>query len=178
MPAGAPVMRQSADQLSERATTNGAVAPKIFTWYRAGEISWNDIAGAARELGRFAAVGAMRVLKYVSETPSALSEIARVAEPGAPVVFDAANGRSLARFGYVGSPMGFVTPTSIRRLAAGQGLTVDAVHDGPRLPHAVLARAASPLASQFTDAVERTLACMLGPGRGARSLIVEARRAG
>ena len=127
--------------------------------------------------GRFAAVVAMRVLKYVIDTPSALSEVARVAEPGAPVVFDAANGRSLARFGYVGSPMGFVTPTSILRLAAEQGLTVDAVHDGPRLPHAVLARASSPLASHFTDAVERGLGCVLGSGRGARSLIVEASRA-
>ena len=128
--------------------------------------------------GRFAAVVAMRVLKYVADTPFALSEIARVAEPGSPVVFDAANGRSLARFGYVGSTMGFVTPISIRRLAADSGLPVVTVHDGPRLPHVVLARASSPLASQFADAVERGLACALRSGRGARSLIVEARRAG
>ena len=128
--------------------------------------------------GRFAAVVAMRVLKYVADTPSALSEIARIAEPGAPVVFDAANGRSLARLGYVGSPIGYVTPASIRRLAADQGLSVTAVHDGPRLPHAVLACASSPRASRFTAAVERGLGCVLGPTRGARSLIVDARRAG
>lgn len=73
-----------------------------------GVADWPSHFGAMGT-GHLAAVVAMRVLKYVSDTPSALSEIARVAEPGAPVVFDAANGRSLARFGYVGPPMGFVT---------------------------------------------------------------------
>ena len=126
----------------------------------------------------FAAVVAIRVVKYVTDTTAALRELARVVEPRGAVVFDVANGRSLARLGYRGSPMGFVNPSTMRDAAASAGLIVRGAHDGPRLPHVVIARAVSVRADRVVERAERCLSRVLGPGRGARSIIVEATRRG
>ncbi len=127
----------------------------------------------------FDAVVAMRVVKYVRDTDAALGELARVARPGAPVVFDLANPVSLARWGYGRSPMGFVRPARVPSLCAAAGLVPEGVLEGPRLPHAVLARARHPLAARATRAVERTLSRLTGAGRGrlSRSVVVATTRA-
>jgi SAM-dependent methyltransferase len=127
----------------------------------------------------FDAVVAMRVVKYVPATADALREMTRVVRPGGRMLFDVANRASFARFGYADSPMGFVTPGSIRRIAVEGGLEILATHDGFRLPHAVVGRATSPLAGRVVETVERGLAAVAGrgSGRGARSIIIEARRA-
>jgi SAM-dependent methyltransferase len=124
----------------------------------------------------FDAVVAMRVVKYVPETADALAEMVRVARPGGAVLFDVANRSSVARFGYADSPMGFVTPTSLRTIAASVGLEMKATHDGFRLPHAVVGRAQSRLAGRLVLQIEHALARLTGPAVGARSIIVEAAR--
>lgn len=126
--------------------------------------------------GEFAAVVALRVVKYVPDLAAALGELSRVAAAGAPVVFDVANANSLARFGYHGSPMGFTTMPLLRAQSFAAGLDLRAMHDGPRLPHAIVARARSEAADAMIAAIERRLARVLGPGRGARSIIVSAQR--
>ena len=126
----------------------------------------------------FDAVVAMRVLKYVPRTGAAIREMTRVVKVGGSVVFDVANRRSLARFGYADSPMGFVTPESILQIANTAGLEIRSSHDGFRLPHAVVGRAESPLMARGVGLIESGLARLAGPGtgRGARSIIFEARR--
>ncbi len=124
----------------------------------------------------FAAIVAMRVVKYVPETADALSEMIRVVEPQGSVVFDVANRQSFARFGYADSPMGFVTPRSLREIASGVGLAIDRTHDGFRLPHAIVGRPRSAFAGQAIAVVERGLGRIIGRERGARSIIIEAHR--
>lgn len=128
------------------------------------------------ESGSFAAVVAMRVVKYVPETADALREMVRVAEPRGPVLFDVANRDSFARFGYADSPMGFVTPKSLRETARDVGLILDATHDGFRLPHAVVGRPKSAFAGRTITVIERGLQRLVGRERGARSIIIESRR--
>jgi SAM-dependent methyltransferase len=129
--------------------------------------------------GEFDAVVAMRVLKYVSDTAAAVGEIGRVVKRGGAVTFDVANRDSLARFGYADSPMGFVTPKSLRAVANAAGLGIIATHDGFRLPHAIVRRASSLKAANAVRLAERGLAEIAGrnSGRGARSIIVETKRA-
>ncbi len=124
--------------------------------------------------GTFDAVVAMRVVKYVRDPQAAACELARVARPGAPVVFDLANPRSVARFGYGRSPMGFVAPARIPALCDDAGLRTVATAEGPRLPHALVGRARSPWAAGAVHAVERVLAGTVGRGSGrlARSVVV------
>ena len=124
----------------------------------------------------FDAVIAMRVVKYVTDTPAAIAEMARVVRPGGHVVFDVPNGRSLARLGYHRDTIGFVTPSSLRRACADTGLRVTAVHGGPRLPHPVLVHAKSEMAGAMVNSVERLATSLLGSETGARALVVEAIR--
>jgi SAM-dependent methyltransferase len=124
----------------------------------------------------FDAVIAMRVVKYVSDTPAAIAEISRVAKPGGKVVFDVPNGQSLARLGYRRDTIGFVTPASLRRACADAGLRVNAIHGGPRLPHPVLVHAKSQAAGSLVNSVERFATTLLGTETGARALVVEAVR--
>ncbi len=142
---------------------------------------------ASRTLGRlgeplqfddqsFDAVIAMRVVKYVTDTASAIREMSRVARVGATLVFDVPNGQSLARLGYHRDTIGFVTPKTLRQACADAGLRVTKIHGGPRLPHPVLVRATSPFAGQVVDVVERSLTTVLGHETGTRALIVEAVR--
>ena len=126
------------------------------------------------EAGSFAAVVAMRVVKYVPQTADALTEMVRVVEPQGCVVFDVANQHSFARFGYADSPMGFVTPKSLRQTADQVGLVIDDTQDGFRLPHAIVGRSQSAAAGQCVNVVERGLARVMGRERGARSIIVRA----
>jgi SAM-dependent methyltransferase len=146
--------------------------------------------GATRVLGRlgealpfpdaaFDAVVAVRVLKYVPAVAEAIRELARVAAPGAPVVFDLANSRSVARLGYGRSPMGFVRPDEIAGLVNGAGLAQVGRVDGLRLPHALVSRARGPVAARAGHGVESFLAHLFGPGtgRGARSIAMATVRA-
>lgn len=125
----------------------------------------------------FDAVVAMRVIKYVHNTGAALAELARVAAPGAKVVFDLCNSRSLARVGYPGGTIGFVTPSAATRLATAAGLIVVAVHAGPRLPHPAYQRATGDLAAMGVGAVEGALRLLARGTVGARSLVLETVRA-
>jgi SAM-dependent methyltransferase len=145
------------------------------------------IPDASRTLGRlgeplqfddqsFDAVIAMRVVKYVTDTASAIREMTRVARVGASLIFDVPNGQSLARLGYHQDTIGFVTPKTLRLACVDAGLRVTAIHGGPRLPHPVLVRAKSPFAGQVVDRVERGLTAVLGQEIGTRALIVEAVR--
>ena len=127
--------------------------------------------------GEFDAVVAMRVVKYVTNTEEAISELIRVVRPGSAVVFDVANGRSLARFGYTGSPIGFVTPASLRTLTSRVGLDVHATYDGPRLPHVLIGRAKSRATGLVVAKIEQGFSRILGAGHGARSIVVTATRA-
>ncbi len=130
------------------------------------------------EAERFAAVVAMRVVKYVPDTVRALTEMVRVAQSDAPVVFDVANRNSLARFGYTDSSMGFVTPGSLPRIVDDAGLRVSKLHDGFRLPNPVVARATTDAAARAVAIAEGGLARVFGKGTGrvARSIIVESTR--
>lgn len=127
--------------------------------------------------GQFDAVLAMRVVKYVADTGAALREMVRVVRPSGRVVFDVANRRSLARFGYGRSVVGMVTRASLRTHASEVGLLIDEVHAGPRLPHPALAHARSARAARVAGVTERALGALLGPECGTRSLVVVARRA-
>lgn len=129
--------------------------------------------------GTFDAVVAMRVVKYVPETEVALREIARVVKPGGSMAFDVANKNSFARFGYADSPMGFVTPRSIRSIAGSCGIEILRTHDGFRLPHTVVCRAKTERSVRAVGVTEQALAAIARPGsgRGARSIIIEASRA-
>ena len=124
----------------------------------------------------FDALVAMRVVKYVADTGAALRQMARVVAPGGRLVFDVANRRSLARFGYGGSAMGMVTSRSLRVMASAAGLAIEEIHDGPRLPHPVLVRAGTPRSAALAAGVERNLSRVLGCEVGSRSLIVVAAR--
>jgi SAM-dependent methyltransferase len=151
------------------------------------DVVGSRIPNASRTLGRlgeplpfddqsFDAVIAMRVVKYVADTASAIREMTRVARIGANLVFDVPNGQSLARLGYHQDTIGFVTPKSLRVACADAGLRVVAIHGAPRLPHPLLVRATSKPAGRAVAMVERTLTALLGQEIGSRALIVEAVR--
>jgi SAM-dependent methyltransferase len=128
------------------------------------------------EAASFDAIIAMRVVKYVPDTQAALTELARILAPGGSLLFDLANGRSLARFGYPSASVSFVTPGSIRPLLQSAGLLPVATYAGPRLPHPVYRHLCGARGAGAVAAVERALDALLMPGAGARNLIVHAVR--
>lgn len=125
----------------------------------------------------FEAVIAMRVVKYVPDTAGALGELARVLAPGGSLVFDLANGRSVARFGYPAETITFVSPRALRSLLDQVGLLPVGLYAGPRLPHPLYRRGQGPKSARGLEVVERALDALLTPGTGARNLIVHAVRA-
>jgi SAM-dependent methyltransferase len=124
----------------------------------------------------FEAVIAMRVVKYVPDTEAALAEIARVVAPGGSVVFDLANGRSLARFGYPSGSVSFVSPRAVRPLLERVGLLPVAIFAGPRLPHHVYRHLAGARGARAVELAERALDALLPPGSGARNVVIHAVR--
>ncbi|MGD9749960.1 MAG: class I SAM-dependent methyltransferase [Acidimicrobiia bacterium] len=128
------------------------------------------------ENAAFDAVIAMRVVKYVPDAQAALAELARVLAPGGSLLFDLANGRSLARFGYPGGTISFVSPRAVAPLLRSVGLLPVGTYAGPRLPHPVYRRARGTRSATALASVERALDAVLLPGTGARNLIVHAVR--
>ncbi|WP_291990760.1 class I SAM-dependent methyltransferase [Luteitalea sp.] len=128
------------------------------------------------ETAAFDAIIAMRVVKYVPDTGAALAELARVLAPGGSLLFDLANGRSLARFGYPSDSVSFVSPSSVGPLLRSVGLLPVATFAGPRLPHPVYRRLSGRRGAGMLAATERALDALLLPGAGARNLIVHAVR--
>jgi SAM-dependent methyltransferase len=125
---------------------------------------------------QFDGLVAMRVIKYVLDTEAALAELARVVAPGGTIVFDLCNGRSLARLGYPGGSIGFISPASIPDLLRHAGLIPVVVQPGPRLPHPLYQRARSSAAANVLARLERAADRFLPGGAGARSIVVHAVR--
>ncbi len=119
---------------------------------------------------------AMRVVKYVLDTESALAELSRVVAPGGTLVFDLCNRRSLARFGYKAQTVGFVTPQTLRPMLRRVGLVPVRIEAGPRLPHPLYQRARGNAVATGVAGVERVLDTVLPDGLGARSVVVHAVR--
>ncbi|MDY7102481.1 MAG: class I SAM-dependent methyltransferase [Actinomycetota bacterium] len=124
----------------------------------------------------FDAVVAMRVVKYVADIEGAIAELARVVAPGGSVVFDLANGRSLARFGYPRNSVSFATPAAVPELLERAGLHAVATIPGPRLPHPLYRRFRGPESARALARAERLLASVLDRETAARSLLVHAVR--
>lgn len=124
----------------------------------------------------FDAIVAMRVVKYVADIEGALAELARVVAPGGSVLFDLANGRSLARFGYPRHSVSFVTPGAVPELLARVGLHPVTTLPGPRLPHPLYRRLRSARAARAAAHAEHALGRVLGRETAARSLVVHAVR--
>lgn len=91
----------------------------------------------AADTGAFQLVTSLRVIKYVAQWQSAISEMARIAEPGGVVCFDLLNNRSLARFGYPNGLVHGVTFQDARDAIEAAGLTIVDVHNGVHLPDPV-----------------------------------------
>jgi ubiquinone/menaquinone biosynthesis C-methylase UbiE len=123
----------------------------------------------------FDAVVSMRVLKYVADIDVAMDEFARVLRPGGLAVFEFANARSLARFGYRGAPIHFVTVAEADALLRTAGFRVIGRVAGTRLPHPLWQRARSPRVTRMSATLDRTVGTMVGGDRTAafaRSIIL------
>lgn len=156
-------------------------APEMLAVVRERHPSVRTVEGTLGEpmpfgTASFEAVIAMRVVKYVPDTEAALAELARVLAPGGSLLFDLANGRSLARFGYPADSISFVSPTAVATLLRRVGLHRVATYAGPRLPHPVYRRLGGERGAAAIAATERALDAVLLPGAGARNLIVHAVR--
>jgi ubiquinone/menaquinone biosynthesis C-methylase UbiE len=127
------------------------------------------------EDGAFDAVVSMRVLKYVAEMDDAVRELARVLRPGGLAVLEFANGRSLARFGYPGAPIRFVTIAEAQSMMQRAGLRAVTRVAGTRLPYPLWSAARQPRVARAMGAVDRAVGAALGGNRtasGARSVIL------
>ena len=123
----------------------------------------------------FDAVVSLRVLKYVHDLPLALSEFARVLRPGGIAMLEVANRRSLARFGYSGAPIHFVTIAEFERIMRSAGLEPIARHAGTRLPQPVWSLARTRTSCRAAVAVDRALGSVVGGDRtaaAARSVMI------
>jgi ubiquinone/menaquinone biosynthesis C-methylase UbiE len=128
----------------------------------------------------FDAVVSMRVLKYVDDIDVAIDELARVLRPGGVTVLEFANGRSLARFGYRGSPIRFVTLHEAESMLREAGINVTARIAGTRLPYPIWRAARGAGAARLAAFVDRAVGACLGGRRkttGARSIILVGQRA-
>jgi ubiquinone/menaquinone biosynthesis C-methylase UbiE len=118
----------------------------------------------------------IRVLKYVGDWPAALAEFRRVLRPGARLVVEIANRRSVARWGYAGyrsQPLSLATVGMTRRMLTDAGFLPWAVDSGTRLPHALYERSGE-RAAAVLDRVEQVAGRVLGDGVLARSFFVTA----
>jgi SAM-dependent methyltransferase len=163
------------------AVTAFDAAPEMLSVIRDRHPAVRTVEGTLGEVLPFAsasfdAIIAMRVVKYVPDTQGALAELARVLAPGGSLLFDLANGRSLARFGYPPASVSFVTPRSVRPLLQSAGLLPVATYAGPRLPHPVYRHLSGRRGAGAVAAAERALDALLMPGAAARNLIVHAVR--
>lgn len=123
----------------------------------------------------FAAVVAIRVLKWVPQWLKGVAEMARVVRPGGVVVAEVTNRRSLAAFGYRGAPVTKLVQSEVENAFGGQGLEISRWWAGTRLPHRLWVRAATPRRALPCVWVERALDPVLGT-IGARSMICSARK--
>ncbi len=127
----------------------------------------------------FDAVVSMRVLKYVDDLECALNEFARVVRPGGLAVFEIANRRSLARFGYRDAPVHLMTVGRIEQMMRDAGFAPNTRFAGSRLPQPLWSRARSRRAADVVAACDRAIGSVLGGNRtcaGARSIVVSGLR--
>lgn len=120
-------------------------------------------------------VTCLRVVKYLPDWPGAIAELARVAAPGGVVLFDLANRRSPARFGY---PAGMVWPTTYADALDAierAGLEVLEVAAGPHLPDPLWRAARRPGPARVLGGAEGLTAGVLR-NVGARSWTFVTRR--
>jgi SAM-dependent methyltransferase len=123
----------------------------------------------------FAALVAIRVLKWVPDWTGAIAEMARVVRPGGLVVAEITNRHSLATFGYGGAPVTKLARAEVEDAFCDNGLDILEWCAGTRLPHSVWARASTTRRALPAIWVERALDPVLGT-IGARSLMCAARK--
>lgn len=115
----------------------------------------------------------VRVLKYVQDWERAFGEFRRVLRPGARLVVEIANARSVARWGYRGQAITFGAAADTQDLLRGAGFLPMALDAGTRLPFGLYARSKS-MATATLDRVERVAGRILGDVALARSFFVTA----
>ena len=119
----------------------------------------------------FDAVVSIRVLKWVPAWQDAMHDLARVLKPGGTIVVEITNRHSLARFGYIGAPIGLCTIAEMRAIGRQVGIDWTAASAGTHLPHPVWSRARSNLAVRVCSSIQVGLDALLRTA-GARSIFL------